>query len=83
VLRPLVGAILAIIATAGAGVVHGAIVRVKECSATADAFTSAVIVMCIYVFYFGIPASIIGAIFGWMTGKKDKGKTKADDNWPE
>ena len=64
--NPLLGALLAVLATAGIGAIHGAIVRLKVCSATADALTSAIIVMLVYVVHFAIPASIVGAILGWV-----------------
>ena len=65
----LVGALCAVLATAGAGAVQGAIVRLKVCSATADALSSAIFVMVVYVVRFGVPASVIGAILGWVLGR--------------
>ena len=36
------------------------------CSATADALTSAIVVMLVYVVQFGIQASIVGVFLGWV-----------------
>ena len=49
----LLGAVWAIVATAAVGAGHGAIVRVKECSATADALSSAAL---------GLTAGEVGAV---------------------
>ncbi len=65
----LVGALWAVLALAGAAATHGAIVRYKECSATADALSSAIIFAVIYVLSFGIPTLVIGAILGWALGR--------------
>ena len=64
----LVGALCGVLALAGLGAVQGAIVRYKECSATADALSSAIIVAVFYVLQLGIPALMIGAILGWVLG---------------
>jgi cytochrome c biogenesis protein CcdA len=65
----LLGALWAVLALAGAAAIQGAIVRYKECSATADALSSAMIFVVLYVLNFGIPTLVIGAILGWALGR--------------
>jgi hypothetical protein len=65
----LVGALCGVLALAGVGAVQGAIVRYKECSATADALDSAIIIAVFYLLQLGIHALVIGAILGWVLGR--------------
>src|SRR5206468_3940531 len=68
--KPILGALWAVLATAGVGAVHGSIVRLKECGATADALTSAIFFAMAYVVIYGLPASALGAFLGWALGRR-------------
>ncbi len=65
----LLGALWAVLALAGAAAEQGAIVGYKECSATADALSSAIIFAVVSVLSLGIPTLVIGAILGWTLGR--------------
>lgn len=73
----LIGAGWALLAIASAGAIHGSIVPLKECGATADPFTSATLTALIYVVIFGVPASIVGAILGLVIGLRSAASSAA------